>query len=452
MTTLLDAVFEMTLDTEISDEIPFILNTNLSLSIKPISSHLLKAIVMVPAQTVLSVKEHVIEIYQNYVRPKGLEYSNTPLSYINDKYAQEINECLKRFILKHLVLDYLLNTLITQQIRTAHHPRLTNMELSVDDALLYTFNVSSADIIKLKDWKLFNFKAPKRKLYKDLDKQVENFIEREATLLKKQSGLILEDEDWACFEAHLLNKNQDDIIQPQGRFWMKLRTRNLASKFQQAFLGKKISDSFITTSFPLDEDMHEIISAQSPFKITIHNICKGLYFSIENFKKTFKLKNKQEAHRKLIEVFSYRNDISQRRSTIEEIFHLFFSRHRFEIPKHLILRKQEDILLSLRKVPDYHVYKAQKDFLRNVESLAEKQLKEEILINQIAADENIKVSDGDIQGYLHLFNGERLKEFVYFKPFSEPLEELDTPFHEAVLREAVVREKTLNHIIHILSR
>jgi FKBP-type peptidyl-prolyl cis-trans isomerase (trigger factor) len=159
-----------------------------------------------------------------------------------------------------------------------------------------------------------------------------------------------------------------------------------------------------------------------------------------------------DIHNKLIEVFSYRNDISQRRSIIEEVFHLFFSKHRFEIPKHLTIRKQESLLEMLKKQPDYQVYKSQKDFYNKVATLAEKLLKEEILIDQIAYKENLKTSGKDIKHYLTMFNNSRLREFVYFKPAFEPLEETDLPLSEGYLRQSVLREKTLNHIIFTLTK
>ena len=152
-----------------------------------------------------------------------------------------------------------------------------------------------------------------------------------------------------------------------------------------------------------------------------------------------------------MEVFSYRNDQSQRKSIIEEIFHLFLTKHRFEIPKHLILRRQEDILLSLTQQPDYQVYKAQKDFGIHIEQLAEKQLKEEVLVDQIAYNENIKIEFKDMQHYLHLFNSKRLREFVYFKPLIEKIDLINKPINTGMLAQTVMREKTLNHIIYVLT-
>ena len=106
----------------------------------------------------------------------------------------------------------------------------------------------------------------------------------------------------------------------------------------------------------------------------------------------------------------------------------------------------------LRKQPDYQVYKSQTDFGEKATLLAEKLLKEEILVDQIAHRENIRVISKDIKHYLSLFNNNRLREFVYFKPAFEPLEESDHPLPESFLRQAALREKTLNHIIHTLTK
>jgi len=105
----------------------------------------------------------------------------------------------------------------------------------------------------------------------------------------------------------------------------------------------------------------------------------------------------------------------------------------------------------LRLQPDYQVYKSQKDFPEKVAILAEKLLKEEILIDQITYKENIKVTSNDINHYLTLFNNSRLREFVYFKPLFEPIEDSDKSLSESFLKQAIQREKTLNYIIHTLT-
>ena len=152
-----------------------------------------------------------------------------------------------------------------------------------------------------------------------------------------------------------------------------------------------------------------------------------------------------------MEIFSYRNDQSQRKAIVEELFHLLLTKHRFEIPKHLVIRRQEDILLGIMQQPDYHVYKAQKDFIEHVELLAEKQLKEEIMIDQISYQDNIQVDLKDVEQYLSLYNNRRLREFIYFKPLLEKLDIPNRIINANTLAQTVMREKTLNYIIYTLT-
>ena len=152
-----------------------------------------------------------------------------------------------------------------------------------------------------------------------------------------------------------------------------------------------------------------------------------------------------------MEVFSYRNDVSQRKAIIDEVFHLLLSKHRFEVPKHLVLRREEYILETLMPQPDYHVYKAQSDFNECIQLLAEKQLKEEIVIDHITHHENIRADLRDMQQYLHLISNKRLKEFIYFRPLVERIDDDQTMINVTPLAQAVVREKTLNNVIYTLT-
>jgi len=428
------------------------IHSGLTLRLKPISSHLLQAVVEVSSQTVKALHKQALSLYAKNIQPHGLREITLPEEIVEQEHAVEIRRNIKKFIFKHFVLDYLLNQISAKKITFANHPRLTKMELEPNGRACYSFDISVAAPIPLKEWKLFSFKTPRRKRYKDLDKQVDLFIRNEQELHKKQDQKRVESGDWVNFEAVFVNENKQAILPlNKATLWMKVNTKYVEKPFQKLFIGKQAGDTFFANAIPIDEELRDTLSHHSHFLVTVKSITKGGNISIEAFKMIFKLKNKSELHRKLIEVFSYRNDISQRRSIIEEVFHLLFSKHRFEIPKHLIIRKQESLLITLKKQPDYQVYKAQRDFGEKITMLSEKLLKEEILIDQIAYRENIRVARKDIRHYLSLFNNNRLREFVYFKPSFEPIEENELPMHEGYLKQAVLREKTLNHIISSLA-
>jgi FKBP-type peptidyl-prolyl cis-trans isomerase (trigger factor) len=382
----------------------------------------------------------------------GFDYNKVPGEYLEATFGAEITKKLKSYLFRHHVIDALIAEITAQKIPYANYPRLTHIEVTPTQGATFCFDISLADHIELKEWKHFAFKGARRKRYKDLDKQVVQFVEQEVMSHKKVNAQTVEESDWVCIEIKLLDHNQVSLPCPLlSVFWIKIKKCEAPDQFKEHLLGKKVGESFVTFQLDFDDDSNEIDTCYYNFFVTVVTIIKGAHLSLDIFKQTFKLKNKLEIHNKLMEVFSFRNDLSQRKSIIEEMFNLFLTKHRFEVPKHLVLRRQEDILLVIMKQPDYHVYKAQRDFVDQIEVLAEKQLKEEILIDQISYNENVKVELVDMQQYLNLFNNRRLKEFIYFKPAFEKIEEIEDPLNASVLAQAVMREKTLNTILYTLT-
>ena len=150
-------------------------------------------------------------------------------------------------------------------------------------------------------------------------------------------------------------------------------------------------------------------------------------------------------------LFSFRNDISLRKSIIEELFYSLLNAYRFEIAPHAITRRKEFLLFLMQQSPDNAVYTKQKQFATQITLLAETKLKEEALIDAIAQQEEISVTPSDISHYLSLASNERLKEFLYFSPLNEELLSSEQPCGEYILTQSVLREKTLNSIIEKLS-
>lgn len=195
------------------------------------------------------------------------------------------------------------------------------------------------------------------------------------------------------------------------------------------------------------------MNAHYDFKINILNhICADV-FCFESFKKHFKLKTTRDTHLKLIEVFSYRHDLSQRRETVEAALKALLRMHNnLHIPEHLIEQQKEHILDIVQLNPDYYVYKIQADFKEKIHMLAEKQLKELALIDALAYQEQIEVSDEDIVGYINLLKRPRTKEFIYFTFPHTKMYGREEPLTHALIQRQCLREKTLNYAIQRLSR
>ena len=102
--------------------------------------------------------------------------------------------------------------------------------------------------------------------------------------------------------------------------------------------------------------------------------------------------------------------------------------------------------------PDYHVYRAEKNFQDHVRNLAEKLVKEMIFIDKLAYHENITISDDDIKGYLNLTNRPRMKEFIYFDLPSFKIQGQEVPIPAEELKRICLREKAINYVIYHLTK
>jgi FKBP-type peptidyl-prolyl cis-trans isomerase (trigger factor) len=109
-------------------------------------------------------------------------------------------------------------------------------------------------------------------------------------------------------------------------------------------------------------------------------------------------------------------------------------------------------LSAIQRNPDYNVYRKQKDFNFWVQQLAEKQVKETLLIDQLIYNENIVVGNEDIVGYLNLDKRPRMKEFVYFNLLDGKREGQEMPWSKNELARICAREKAINYAIHHLTK
>ena len=82
-------------------------SSDFTISTKPISSHLLQATIKVPAPVIDSVFKQAIAIYAKHSQPEGLKNITLPSDFVEKEHIDEIKQNVKRFMLKHVVLNHL---------------------------------------------------------------------------------------------------------------------------------------------------------------------------------------------------------------------------------------------------------------------------------------------------------------------------------------------------------
>lgn len=422
-------------------------------SIEKINPQTDRAVITIPPLFVESLFNHAAKAQQKRVRVPGFGQGLAPINYIKAHYKTHLHEYVKQFLFKYLVVDELYTQIKEKKLNLAGDPRLESAEIQNENQAQFVFQLSPVEPIDFKEWKHFAFKAPRRKKYKDIDRQVDTFIEEEQKALKEFQSPEIKTGDWVNFECEVHDETDIPLFKTHKQpLWIKIGDEEADQINRDLFTQKKCGDSFTADKGALHDYFSHELNPDYRFKITVGDIIPYSFFSFEDFKRHFRLKSHKELHQKLIEVFSFRNDLSQRRTMVEETFKLLFSKHRFEIPNHIILRQQEQVLHEVQTNPDYPVYKTERQFENFVKMLAVKQAREMILVDQIAYQENIQIANEDIHGYLNCLNRPRTKEFIYFQLPPTKVNGQEMPVPQELLKNYCSREKTLNHIIYNLNK
>jgi FKBP-type peptidyl-prolyl cis-trans isomerase (trigger factor) len=415
---------------------------------------LCRATIVVSRSLVNAFFEETAVALKGNIQAYGFQQGEVPVEYIVKQYKINITEHLKEFFFKFGIVNFLFQEMRAQKLLVAGDPRLVDIFLEHDNDARFVFELSVFPTIPLNEWKYFPFKAPNRKNYKDLDRQVESFIQEEQKNLEKyipDNGIAIG--DWVNFNVSIVDNAHmsldDRFVQ---NFWLKLGNEDVEGHLRSLFIGKHKGEQFVVHNKGLQDYFSDQLRACYNFKVTIVESVPHAYFCFDQFKDHFRVKTNKDMHKKLIEVFSYRNDVSQRLAMVEDAFKLLLSRHRFVAPNHLVLRQQKIILGAIQTNPDYNVYRKQKDFTFWIQQLAEKQVKETLLIDQLIYRENIVVSNDDMVNYLNLDKRPRMKEFIYFSlPDSKHYgQEMPLAMHE--LSRVCAREKAINYVIHYLTK
>lgn len=427
--------------------------TNLRIEMSDSHPAICRVAVVVDKSIVNKLYEQAIVSQQKTVKTSGFQKGTVPTDYIKQNFNLSLTDHLKEFLFHFFVISFLHRQIRAQKIFAAGEPRLTDIDIAPDKDATFYFDLTTLEPIPFQNWKFFPFKAPKRKRYKDLDRQVSLFVDEEKENFEKCVDCKVEIGDWVCFDISLLDDQGENVFGDyKENLWIKMGNEAGDEEFQHLLLGKKPGEKFVSDAGCLQEYFSSQIDTNYKFLVEIKDVLNDAYFCFDQFKRIFRVKTNKDMMQRLVEVFSFRNDLSQRQLMIEESLKLLLARHPFEVPKYLVLRQEKQVLDAVKDNPDYHVYRVQRDFREYVHKLAEKQIKERVILDQLAHREGITAEHEDIKNYLNLTKRSRMKDFIYFEHPDTRIDSREMPISSELLKQTCLREKTLNYIIYHLTR
>lgn len=395
----------------------------------------------------------IISTHQAETYTQGFSKGNTPRSYIEENYKIPIHQHLQEFVFFHCVINAIYYQIHKEKLLLVGDPHLSKICSTDTLDLSFEFNFTLAQPVFQQSWKSILFKPAQRKNYKDLDRQVEHFLtEEEQIAIRNKSHEGIQVGDWICFTMTLVDNKHPEKEQYANELWLRIGEEDVDIEARTLFIGKNSGDSFYSDSIFFQHYVSTQLDSHYLFLITIKDRVSTHNFSFDLFKKHFRLRSFKEMHLKFIEVFSFRNDISQRRETVEALFKVLSNYVSCSIPAELIEVQKKKVLKDVHANPDYHVYKAFTNFEENIKKLAEKQLKQALIIDYINFQESIELVPADILSYLYLTQRSRTKEFLYFTLPETKIHGQEQPVPVEIIKRYCLREKTLNYMLYYLAK
>jgi len=427
--------------------------TFLTHAITYLSDHRIRITILINPVLIHTLFNEAAHAQQKLLCPAGFENRDIPLEFIKQQHYLSLISHLKEFLLKFCVLNYLFKAVRTEKLIIGGELTLDDIIIELDGTSSFSFVGTPVVAPIIQEWRYLPFRAPKRKNYKDLDRQVEHFIAEELRNLHMHVSTQIQENDWICIGLTRTDAHGTPLFADFTHyFWIQISDEKVENPLRDLLVTMHLGDTIITQNQGLQDYFSEQLTTNYSFKLEIISRIPHSYVCFEQIKNHFRLKTKKDLLKKLIEVFSYRNDISQRRAMAEECLALLLHKHPIEVPESVIASFQESLLKAMHASPDYNVYRTQKDFYMLVHSLAQKMAREAVLLDALAYHEKVPLERTDIENYLNCIKRPRTKEFIYARSTIPHHEGQSTLIPEEELMHTVVREKTINHVLYHLTK
>jgi len=413
-----------------------------------------KAQVVVKQSSVHALYEQALNRQRRSVQARGFPRGEVPASYFEKTYRVNLIEHLKEFLFNHCVANTLYHEIDLQRIVVAGEPQLSSIDLDPGRDAKFMFTWTQLPLAARTHWKELSIKAPDRRNYKDLDKQVELFLEEET---KKTLNFAKENainyHDWILFSVSIIDhESHEELLGYHEQLWLKIGREEIDREAQLLFLGKKAGDIFTSSSSLLQGYFCKNLDTDYLFSVEILAVVPHSHFSIDRLKNHFGISTEQDVKRILIEIFSHRHDISLRRETVEATLKILTKQFPISLPRQIVHQQEMYILREVQRTPDYPVYRLQKDFRSKINLLAEKQLREALIVDHISQAEATHIVEEDEISLMALLQRPRTKEFIHFDLPITQKNGQEQPLPSNIIKQLCRRERTLNKLTQLFSQ
>lgn len=361
--------------------------------------------ITIPAKDAARAYDEAAKRIAQYVNVDGFRRGKAPRAVVERHVGTER--------IKHEAIDSLMPKAIAEAVKendldVITQPYITKFEFNVGQDLTAEVKVEVRPEVKLGAYKDLNVEVESVKISEDaFDKALQNLLNQYATQ-ELVVGRPTKDTDIAVIDFEGTANGEKIVGGDAKNYPLDLGHSNFIPGFAEQIVGKNIGDEFdIKVTFPEEYHDEKLKGQPAVFKIKLNEIKerKVPELNDEFAQKVGPFKNVDELKADIQKYLDNQKENSDRQNSENAVFAKVIEAATVEIPQSMIDREAESLTndykqrLQAQGLSWEAVEKTQgaEGLTETIKEDAKVRIKNSLVIDKIAKEENIKLSPEDIQ-------------------------------------------------------
>ncbi len=361
--------------------------------------------ITIPAKDAARAYDEAAKRIAQYVNVDGFRRGKAPRAVVERHVGTER--------IKHEAIDSLMPKAIAEAVKendldVITQPYITKFEFNVGQDLTAEVKVEVRPEVKLGAYKDLNVEVESAKISEDaFDKALQNLLNQYATQ-ELVVGRPTKDTDIAVIDFEGTANGEKIVGGDAKNYPLDLGHSNFIPGFAEQIVGKNIGDAFdIKVTFPEEYHDEKLKGQPAVFKIKLNEIKerKVPELNDEFAQKVGPFKNVDELKADIQKYLDNQKENSDRQNSENAVFAKVIEAATVEIPQSMIDREAESLTndykqrLQAQGLSWEAVEKTQgaEGLTETIKEDAKVRIKNSLVIDKIAKEENIKLSPEDIQ-------------------------------------------------------
>ncbi|OEG70450.1 hypothetical protein ATZ36_04420 [Candidatus Endomicrobiellum trichonymphae] len=339
---------------------------------------------------------------QQEAKIDGFRHGKVPMNIIKQKFAGEAKDRVVESIIKKTVSD----ALKKEEFISVGFPVIEEFDYELGQTLKYRFTAERHPKIEVKDYKGIPLKKEIFKITdKSLEQNLEVLRERNAKLVPSKSDKVT-DKSFVSVDYDAFDADGKELPEIKARnYIIDLNFENTAKEFKEALRGLKTGDERDVKIEYLSDYPSEILAGKTvTFKIRVVEIKeKELPDLDSDFAKDMGSENLEDLKIKVKETVEAEERRRQGIDIEKQIIEYLLEKNKFEVPQSLVAENEESLIEKMKNymkgqgASEEYVEKQVGLGQEKFREEAEKKIRLSYILNSIFKNENLTVTDADIE-------------------------------------------------------